>query len=169
MTTQFCSACAGVLKDRALYQRVRQVCVQCGRIAYPDQRIAVSVIPYTNPDHVVLVRRAIHPGFGRWVFPGGYREIGEDVASGALREMKEELSLPMDADTLKFSGVYSQPDDPTVLLVYAIQVRWEHVWWGPECLEAALFSVTELPWDIIQFQSTKDALNDWITANCSRP
>ncbi len=167
MTAQFCSGCGGVLRDHELNQKNRRVCVQCGRIAYPPQRVAVSVIPYTSRNHVVLVRRAIHPGFGYWVIPGGYREIGEDLAAGALRELHEEIRLPMDRKTLKFSGLYSYGGDATILAVYELQVYWEQVWWGPECLEAALFSVTELPWNNIYFPSTKDALSQWIGANDS--
>ncbi len=165
MTTQFCSHCGGALKDQTLNQRIRSVCAQCGRIAYPTECVAVSMIPYTVNDQVLLVRRAIHPGFGYWVIPGGYREVGEDLPEAALREMQEEVQLPFDRETLTFVGVYSYRGNPTTLVVYAMRVHWEQVSWGPECLEAALFPATNLPWRNIYFQSTRDALSQWIAAN----
>ena len=46
----------------------------------PDQRI-------------VLVRRAIEPGYGRWVFPSGYVDRGEQIHAAAILEAKEEFIL----------------------------------------------------------------------------
>jgi hypothetical protein len=38
----------------------------------------------------VLVRRAIEPGYGKWVYPGGYVDRGELVKDAAVREAREE-------------------------------------------------------------------------------
>lgn len=167
MRAEFCVACGGKLRDHPLYKGLRRVCMQCGRIAYPPERVAVSTIPYTHNNQILLVRRAIHPGFGDWVIPGGYREIGEDLTAAALREMREEAGLPVSPETLKFSGLYSYKGDSTILVVYAALVPWQSASCGPECLEAAWFPVAELPWEHIYFQSTHDALRHWIAANGS--
>ena len=37
-------------------------------------------------DRIVLVRRAIEPGYGKWVFPGGYVDRGEEITLAAIRE-----------------------------------------------------------------------------------
>ena len=49
---------------------------------------------------IVLVKRAIEPGYGKWVFPGGYVDFGENSADAAVRETLEsgapyELELEM--------------------------------------------------------------------------
>lgn len=164
MTAEFCGAYGGELRQQALYHAKRLVCSQCGRIAYPAQRVAVSTIPYTRKNQILLVRRAIHPGFGWWVIPGGYREIGEDLTAAAVREMREEVGLAVQPETLKFSGLYSYSEDPTILVVYELLVPWQSVLCGPECLEATWFPMTDLPWKHIYFNSTHEALRHWITA-----
>ena len=34
---------------------------------------------------MVLVRRAIEPGYGLWVFPGGYVDRGEEITAAAIQ------------------------------------------------------------------------------------
>ncbi len=165
MTEGFCVSCGGELRQQALYHAKRLVCLECGRIAYPALRVAVSTIPYTRENRILLVRRAIHPGFGCWVIPGGYREIGEDLYAAAVREMREEVGLRVNPETLKFSGLYSYREDPTILVVYDLLVPWQSVLCGPECMEAAWFPLTDLPWEHIYFRSTHDALRHWIAAS----
>ena len=52
---------------------------RCGFIFYLDPKIAVGTIIRTDSDRLVLVRRAIEPGYGKWVFPGGYVDRGETL------------------------------------------------------------------------------------------
>jgi ADP-ribose pyrophosphatase len=54
---------------------------------------------------LVLVKRGVEPGKGKWSIPGGAVELGERVRDAAVREAKEECGLdielvgdtPMDA------------------------------------------------------------------------
>ena len=55
----------------------RLVCRACGFVYYLDPKVAVGTIVRTEDDRIVLVRRAIEPGYGLWVFPGGYVDRGE--------------------------------------------------------------------------------------------
>ena len=48
----------------------------------------------------MLVRRAIEPGYGLWVFPGGYVDRGEPLTSAAIREAREECGLDVRLDGL---------------------------------------------------------------------
>ena len=48
----------------------------------------------------MLVRRAIEPGYGLWVFPGGYVDRGEEVTQAATREAREESGLEIRIDSL---------------------------------------------------------------------
>jgi ADP-ribose pyrophosphatase YjhB (NUDIX family) len=44
-------------------------------------------------DDVLLVRRALPPRQGEWSLPGGQLELGESLADGVRREVKEETGL----------------------------------------------------------------------------
>ena len=46
------------------------------------------------------MKRAIEPGYGKWVFPGGYVDRGEEITLAALREAREEAGLDVRLDHL---------------------------------------------------------------------
>lgn len=54
---------------------------------------------------IVLIERK-NPPHG-WAFPGGFVDIGEDVAHALKREMREEISL--DVEIIRLQGIYSNP------------------------------------------------------------
>ena len=68
-------------------------------------------------DSIVLCRRAIDPGIGKWSFPAGFVDRGEVIEDALRREVHEEIGL--EATVGRLIGVYSRPDDPVVLIVYA--------------------------------------------------
>jgi 8-oxo-dGTP diphosphatase len=45
---------------------------------------------------VVVVKRRHEPLAGRWSLPGGLLELGESLAAGVAREVKEETGLDVD-------------------------------------------------------------------------
>ena len=44
-------------------------------------------------ERVLLVRRATEPARGEWTIPGGLLEVGETLAQGVARELREETGL----------------------------------------------------------------------------
>jgi hypothetical protein len=55
-----------------------------------------------------------------------------------------------------------------VIVVYAAEVIGGELAAADESLEAGIFSPQELPWAELAFDSTKDALNDYINAYFKR-
>lgn len=45
---------------------------------------------------LVLVRRGVEPGKGKWSIPGGVVELGEGIRDAAVREAKEECGLDIE-------------------------------------------------------------------------
>ena len=76
---RFCPTCAGPLETRLLKagDPERLVCTRCEQVIYLDPKVAVGTIIRTDDERLVMVRRAIEPGYGQWVFPGGYVDRGE--------------------------------------------------------------------------------------------
>ncbi len=108
----------------------------------------------------MLVRRAIEPGYGLWVFPGGYVDRGETLPSAALREAKEESGLDVQLDGLV--NIYSYPGRAPVIIVYAATAVRGDLVVDEENLEASLFDPADLPWDELAFRSTHEALRDYL-------
>jgi ADP-ribose pyrophosphatase YjhB (NUDIX family) len=134
------------------------VCASCGFVFYLDPKVAVGTIIRDGRNHVVLVRRAIEPGYGRWVFPGGYVDRGEEVQVAAVREAREESGLDIRLDEL--INVYSYPGKAPVIIVYSATMLGGCLACDDEGLEARFFAPEEIPWNELAFQSTHDALTE---------
>ncbi len=82
---------------------------------YRDPKVAVAVI-IADARGILLQQRAMEPRKGLWTFPSGYVDRGEQVERAAEREIAEELGVPVTLTHLL--GVYSEPENPVVLIVY---------------------------------------------------
>jgi 8-oxo-dGTP diphosphatase len=60
---------------------------------YPDRPIVGVLAVVLRGERALVVRRANPPMAGRWGFPGGVLELGETVAEGAMRELREETGV----------------------------------------------------------------------------
>jgi ADP-ribose pyrophosphatase YjhB (NUDIX family) len=158
----FCPRCGGALEPRRLKssEPERPVCTRCGFIFYLDPKIAVGAIIKVAANRIVLVRRAIEPGYGRWVFPGGYVDRGEPLTRAAIREAREECGLDVRLDGL--INIYSYPGRTPVIVVYAATAIGGALCADDECLETAEFDTAAIPWDDLAFRSTHDALHDYL-------
>lgn len=158
---KFCPSCGGELADRVVKDNdpARLVCVRCDFIYFQNPKVAAAVI-VTHEERVVLLRRAIEPSLGKWVFPGGYVDLGENVIGAAVREAREEACVEVAIDRLL--NVYSYPDRPVVVVVYVGTIVSGTPAAGDEALEMRAFAPEEIPWDELAFQSTRDALQDFL-------
>ena len=159
---RFCPRCGAALESRLLKagEPVRLVCTGCEFVFYIDPKIAVGTIIRVTSGRIILVRRAIEPGYGKWVFPGGYVDRGERLTSAAIREAREECGLEVHLDGLV--NIYSYAGRAPVIVVYAASAIGGTLSADDECLEAAEFDHGGIPWDDLAFQSTRDGLKDYL-------
>jgi len=158
---RYCPRCGNGLEKRSLKPNEpdRLVCPRCGFVFYIDPKIAVGTVIRSESGRIVLVRRAIEPGYGKWVFPGGYVDRGELLTMAALREAREECGLDVRLDGL--INVYSYAGRAPVIVVYAATAIGGQLCADDECLEATELPEAEIPWQELAFRSTRDALRDY--------
>jgi 8-oxo-dGTP diphosphatase len=160
---RFCSRCSAPLERKRLKasEPERPVCPACGLVVYLDPKVAVGTIIQTEGDRLVLVRRAIEPGYGKWVFPGGYVDRGESLTDAAIREAREECGLDVRLDGLV--NIYSYSGRVPVIVVYAATAVGGTLCVDDECLETAEFDSRTIPWDHLAFRSTHEGLRDFLS------
>ena len=158
---RFCPRCGGDLEKRIVKptEPKRLVCLNCSFILYQDPKVVAGTI-FTLDGRIVLLKRGVEPAMGKWVFPGGYVDRGESVHEAAIRETKEESQ--MDVKLGPLLNVYSYPRSPNIIVVYAAQVVGGELGAGDESVEARVFAPAEIPWNDLAFDSTRDALKDYI-------
>jgi ADP-ribose pyrophosphatase YjhB (NUDIX family) len=158
----FCPLCGADLELRSLKptEPDRLVCTRCGFIFYQDPKVAVGTIIENDHRHILLVRRAIEPGFGKWVFPGGFVDRGEPVLVAAVREAREEAGLDVRIERLL--NVYSYPGRVPVIIVYIASILGGTLTIDDESSEAQFFAPDAIPWDELAFRSTHEALKEFL-------
>ena len=166
---RFCPVCGGALESRSLRDGdpARLVCTACGFVFYLDPKLAVGTIITDEQNRVVLVKRAIEPGYGKWVFPGGYVDRGEEVRAAAVREAREETGLQVRLDRL--INIYSYAGRVPVIVVYSATMMGGCLGCDDEGLEARFFEPETIPWEELAFRSTREALQEFLGLTRSSP
>ena len=158
---RYCAKCGGELEARVLEpeNKGRLACRECDTIRYLDPRVAAGTIA-VHDGGIVLLRRALEPQIGRWVFPGGYVDRGEPVDAAAVRETREEVGL--EVSLIGILDAYSYEGEDVVLIAYSAYVIGGELRAGHEAQEVAVFTPEELPWDELGFRATRAALRDYV-------
>jgi 8-oxo-dGTP diphosphatase len=157
---RFCPVCGGCLENRLLKatEPERLVCTTCGFVFYIDPKLAVlALVPYQGG--LVMVRRAIEPGYGLWVAPGGFVDVGERVEDAVVRETLEEANLRV--RVVRLLKVHSYRHSRTVVLSFLTEYVSGELAAGDEELEAQVFTREQIPWESIAFSSSRDALSEY--------
>ena len=114
-----------------------------------------------------MVKRAIEPGYGKWVFPGGYVDRGEEITLAALREAREEAGIDVRLDHL--INIYSYAGRSPIIVVYAATMISGELATDDEGSEIREFDLDDIPWDDLAFRSTREALRDYIDGRVTAP
>lgn len=160
---RFCPLCGERLERRVVKagEAARPVCGRCGHVIYCDPKTAVGAVIRNGQGELALVRRSIEPGYGKWVFPGGYVDRGEVLPAAAAREAQEEAGLRIRIDGL--INLYSYAGRTPIIVVYAATAVGGELRAEDESLEADWFEPSAIPWTELAFRSTREALRDYLS------
>ena len=97
MEIRFCVECAAPLikRDATVY-----VCAN-GHSYFNNPHAGCSVIFLNDKNEALFSERANEPRKGKFDFPGGFLEFGEDAYQAAQREIKEELGVRIEQTDLE--------------------------------------------------------------------
>lgn len=141
-TPRYCQQCGAEVEFRQLYGRLRPVCPVCNFTYLYDPKLVVATIVESN-GRIVMHRRTVNPGAGRWTFPSGFVDRGEEVEAAARREVAEEVGL--DVTNLKLVDTWSEAGSSAVLLVFHGSAEGQEPVIGDESSDARWFGPENLP------------------------
>jgi 8-oxo-dGTP diphosphatase len=155
---RFCVRCGNAMVTHDLHGVARRHCALCGHVHYVDPKVAVGVAVF-RADRLLLVRRVMEPGRGRWAVPGGYLDVGEDPLVAAAREATEEASVTVRVTHLV--GVFTNPPDDggAVFVLYAADWVSGEPQPGDDADDARFFARGEVP--PLAFRSTAHVVEHW--------
>ncbi|HEX7344025.1 MAG TPA: NUDIX hydrolase [bacterium] len=143
---KFCPICAGPLKREIVENIWRLRCQTCGEIHYENPKPSVALLVRNERGELLLVKRNVDPGAGRWCLPGGFIEMGESAQDAARRELHEETGLEgelirvVDAAS-KLNGYYGD----VVVIAFEARVTGGELKPGDDASDVRYFATDQLP------------------------
>jgi len=152
----YCAQCGTQMVTRPVGDKPRRVCPSCGYIHFTDPKVGVGVY-VVQEGKILLVRRTMNPGKGKWSIPAGFVDRGEDPAATAVRETAEETNLQV--EIIGLVDVYFNPPEQggaSIFILYRAHVVGGQLRAGDDADAAGYFGSHELP--ELAFASTRDAI-----------
>jgi NAD+ diphosphatase len=139
-THRFCGRC-GAPTQVSQHERSRE-CPTCGLIAYPRLAPAI-IVAVTHKGKILLARSHRHPpGFHSVL--AGFVEPGETLEECVIREVHEEVGLPV--TDLRYFGSQPWPFPHSLMIAFTCESLSEQIkLQDSELAEAAWFAPDELP------------------------
>jgi ADP-ribose pyrophosphatase YjhB (NUDIX family) len=158
----YCPRCGHSLEDRFVFERTRRVCPACEFIFWREHKVAAAAI-VAKDGQVLLVRRTMTPGKGRWTVPGGFVEFDEDPREAVVREVLEETGYRVQVARL-LDVVFGREHDrgASLVIVYLADLLDDQPTRNVDEKEVdavGFFSPDELP--AIAFKATTHAIAVW--------
>jgi 8-oxo-dGTP diphosphatase len=162
MKYRYCYHCGQLTTTRQVEGRTRSYCENCKVLLYENPIPSVAIVAVNHANQILLVRRSVEPGIGKWCLPGGFIEIGETPEQAIMRELKEEVGISLTKPS--FLGVGSHLNgyygDVIIIGFSAYVVDQVEIIPGDDVSEAAFFELDKRPGLI--FRVHEDFISTWL-------
>jgi 8-oxo-dGTP diphosphatase len=161
---KFCPLCGCVLSITKLDGLNRSICSKCGWVHYANPLPSVVAFVLREGKELLLIKRGVPPGKGRWALPSGFVEADELPQDTALRELKEETGIK--GTILHLIGVYTQPTElygSVLLIAYDIKYQTGKPRARTDTVDAKFFPLNKIP--RIPFASHRAIIRDGLRRN----
>lgn len=114
-----------------------------------ENNIAATLAVFSRDGYLLLIKRKFEPFKGKWAFPGGFMDPGENLYQTAVRELKEETGIEVSTENIELLDIRSDPDrDPR-----------GHI------IDVGFFTVIEKTQDI---ENSNETEPEWVSINRAR-
>ena len=117
----YCAQCGSKFNDSRPEDRTRS-CATCSVQVWANPvPVAIVLLPVRHEKGLglLVVKRGIEPGKGKWALVGGFLEEHESWAEGGARELFEETGARVDAATLTPFWYTSSAPRPNRVLLFS--------------------------------------------------
>jgi len=157
---EYCPKCGTGLRVKKVEKKRRLVCPGCGWVNYENPLPSAAAFVRNRNGEILLVKRGVEPGRGKWALPSGFIEIDETPERACLRELKEETGLK--GEIVRLIGVYSQKSmlyKSVLIIGYEVDARGD-LSPGSDSQKVEFFCVDNLP--VVPFSSHRKMIKDGI-------
>jgi len=142
--------------DRTAFGQLRRVCPECSYVHFDDPKVA-AVVFVEHKRRVLLVRRSVNPGRGKWALPGGFVDYGEDPYQAAKREVLEETGLNVEITSL----VNVRSNGGPIVITFTASTKNGDA--SPQDdADAVCWFAADDPLPDLAFESTRSMLSEWV-------
>ena len=162
MNIHFCLCCGNKLQFLNYEGVLRESCVNCGWVYYPQLKVTAGAIIEKN-NRLFLVQRALSPWKRFWNLPAGFIEDQESPEEAVIREVMEETGL----DTIigNLLDVLYYTDDPRgngLVLLYRAKAINGQIKVSKESLDVGFFNQDEIKRLLLAGGSHDKAIECWL-------
>ncbi|MFW6131001.1 MAG: NUDIX hydrolase [Candidatus Aminicenantaceae bacterium] len=142
---KYCLYCGSELKIKEIEGQKREYCSSCSWIYYKNPIPSVAALIENEKYEILLIKRAVEPGKGKWALPSGFVEIDETPEKACLRELKEETGL--NGKIVRLIGIFPQKSriyENVLIIGYKVEAKGKTIP-GSDSLDVKYFSLNHLP------------------------
>jgi 8-oxo-dGTP diphosphatase len=164
---KFCPQCQTKLLTRKIDGLTRRACPRCGWVHYANPLPSAVAFICRGGQEILLIKRGVEPGKGKWALPSGFVEPDEIPQETAVRELREETGLRGTPGEL--IGVYSELTSMygnVLLIAYQFETATGRLRANTDTLDAKYFPIHKLP--KIPFASHQAIIRDGMKQYAAR-